>query len=289
MSKTQNLIGRTIAATVRRVPGQRHYLAIVCYLASFLLLASSAYCNDTPIEVNASHFEVVTTTDGDAGQTYHTARITLVDTVLAGVTAMRGRLSLRVDIPAIYIVAKSWSSGFEASGVSLAPNQEDPFVVLLDYWAVSTNPLDGDTEIWMEVAYAGSNGLVPSKVDADIDGIVQIDIIEGGCKALGVSETHLDPESSATTISQENPSLPATGDVLLYPNPAVVQVQVEYKSTEARPDRIRLIDAQGHLLAMLISDGHAMTVDVSHLAPGQYYLIGQRGQAVLWRKGFLKR
>lgn len=289
MSKTQNLIGRAIAATVRRVSGQRHHLAIVCYLASFMLMASTAYSNDAPVEVNANHFEVVTTSYGYAGQTYHTTRITLVDTMLAGATAMQGRLRLQVNIPAIHVVAKSWSSSFEVGGVSLAPSPMDPFVVMLDYWAASSNPLTDDSKIWMEVVYAGSNGQVLYKAAAEIDGIVQIDIIEGGCKTQGVSSAAPEPQSSALTIDPKTPSLPETVDVLLYPNPAVVQVRVEYKNTEARPDRIHLIDAQGHLLAMLIPDGHGLTVDVSHLAPGQYYLIGQRAQAILWRKGFLKR
>lgn len=287
MSKTQNLIRSTIAAMFLHVRALCHHHTVACCLTAAVLLPASGHCDSETIGLDSTHFELVTTSFGVGGQTHHATRITLKDTPLEGVTGMHGRLRLQTNLLADFVVPKSWSSIFDVSGVSMAPSQDDPNTVLLDFWAMSSSPWTGEPGLWMEVVYAGSGGQNLSKACAAIDGIVQIDIIEGRCKTLQMGGGLLENELSAAPFEGGHQDLPSTLDIQLFPNPAVETIQIQ--SGIALPERLRLLDAQGRVVAELQGNAPNMVVDVRHLAPGAYFLVGLADQKVLWQKRFLKR
>jgi Secretion system C-terminal sorting domain len=286
MSKTQNLIRYAIAAMFLHVRALCHHYTVACCLTAAVLLPASGHCDTETISLDSSHFDLVTTTFDVGGQTHHATRITLMYTALEGATGIHGRLRLRTNLLANFVVPKSWSSIFDVSGVSISPSQDDPYTVLLDFWATSSSPWGGETGLWMEVVCAGSEGQNLSKVNAAIDGIVQIDIIEGGCKTLEGGAL-LENELSIAPLEDGHQHLPSILDIQLFPNPAVETIRVQ--SDAALLGSIRLIDTEGRVVAELQVNAPSVVVDVQHLAPGTYFLVGLADKKILWRKRFLKR
>jgi hypothetical protein len=286
MSKTKALIRYAIAFLLLRLSLVRPGRGMVFYLVVGGLLTLSAFCKAGSIQLDSSHFEVTTTSFEQSGQAYFTTRVSLTDTLVTGNTGMHGRLRLKTNIPANFLVTKSWSSTFEVAEVSIVPIVEDPFSAWLEFGATSSAPLDGDSPVWLEITYSGSEGASLFKVEVEILGIVQIDIIEGGCKVfqLGTSQND-DPESFLEGITPRH----LADHVRVFPNPAMERVQVEWGSVLQPTSHLRLIDREGRLVMERSASGTVVELNVVHLPAGTYFLLGLSGNTVLWQVPILKR
>lgn len=114
MSKTKDLIRYAIALLFLRQSFARGGCRYAFSLLIAGLLPTSAFCMTDVLELDASHFEVVTTSFDQEGQSYFTTRVTLLDAQTAGITGIRCKLHLQTNILASFLVTKSWSSAFES-------------------------------------------------------------------------------------------------------------------------------------------------------------------------------
>lgn len=170
--------------------------------------------------------------------------------------------------------------------MSLEPDLGDPNATWVDFIVNSSTPLDGDLMAWMEVTYSGSEGADLFKARAEIPGIVQVDIIEGGCKSF--VRSHF-PATSQGAAVEGGLSDRASGHVQIFPNPAVERFQVDWGMASQRPHQLRLIDRAGRVVMERMVSGTVEELEVGHLPTGTYYLIGLSGNTVLWQKPILKR
>lgn len=279
MSKTKDLIRYAIALLFLHQSFARGGRGYAFSLLIAGLLPTSAFCRADVLELDASHFEVVTTSSDQGGQSYLTTRVTFLDAQTDGITGIRCKLYIQTNILATFLVTKSWSSAFESMQVTLEPDQGNPNAVWVDFIATSGTPLDGDLMAWMEVTYSGSEGTSLFKARAEIPGIVQVDIIEGGCKSIAKSNLVVEGDLPSRTADQ----------VQIFPNPTVERIQVDWGQEHQRTHRLRLIDGAGQVVMERQVAGTSAELEVGHLATGTYYLIGLSGETVLWQKPILKR
>nr|MBP9104477.1 T9SS type A sorting domain-containing protein [Chitinophagaceae bacterium] len=80
--------------------------------------------------------------------------------------------------------------------------------------------------------------------------------------------------------------------VLLYPNPAINEVNLAVTVSKADKAQLRIIDNMGRVVKQqqlnLTAGSTSLSIDVSILAKGMYYM-ELRGETMNERKGFVKQ
>lgn len=279
MSKTQNLIGRAMSALGLPLPrkSSNRFMSLLACLAAWacLLSASSTFAQST-IKLDSSQFEVVHDSFVEGGQMLYRTRFTLPPMYLEGVTGIRGRLRLEADIPAAFILTRSWTSSFESNVLETWVSEDDPNVLMGDFVIQSKSPWTSEGGFWMEWVYFTSDAgyLDPSRLSMD-DGIVQVDIIEGDCKMA--------PDCGDSQIKDTKNV--RGHDAVLSPNPVVGVLALYFPEGTPLPDRLRIINAQGQ---MIQEQAFTTEIDARALQAGSYILVGLRGSTTLFHQRFLK-
>ncbi len=124
------------------------------------------------------------------------------------------------------------------------------------------------------------------KARAEIPGIVQVDIIEGGCKSILKSSLSATSGDTAATSSLSSHT---ADQIQIFPNPAVERIHVNLGLKFKDTHHLRLINLEGRVMMERTVSGTVEELEVGHLPTGTYYLIGLSDKTVLWQKPILKR
>lgn len=108
--------------------------------------------------------------------------------------------------------------------------------------------------------------------------VSQVDVLLARGGTLGVCPAV--PEEEMSLISVNDISLPLSRNIIIYPNPASEQVTVKLGSQDYGELTGYLMSADGRIVrSFIIENRDEMTLDISALRPGTYYLsmTGQKG------------
>lgn len=206
-------------------------------------------------------------------------------------------LSLSINSANEVFTGDWWMLNSDVPGIHAKYEGQDTFTLVLDCFFVIDIVIDDEDHIYATssetIFYSDDNGLSFQIIEDTLSKFKEYLILD--------DEHYLYASSSKSLVRSIDPVITGTrdqhlcnksGQLMLFPNPAITEIHIELGSGNQRPGEciVTIYDLSGKLIKEIkkILAKDRIVLDVSHLEEGYYYLTIQENNK-LYNAGFIKK